>query len=250
MNKNLRITLLLFFSLIMAGCAELQQVVRTLETEAPLTQTEIIAGLKEALSVGTDSAVARLAKTDGYFRDAAVKILLPPEADMVVKNLSRLPGGDKLVDDVILRINRAAEDAAREAAPVFLTAIRSMTITDALQILKGEDNAATQYLRKTTYNQLVELYRPKIKTSTDKKIVAGISTADSWNKLTGEWNKLASSAVGKLAGFEPVNLSLEEYLTTKALDGLFLKIEDREREIRRDPAARVTTLLRRVFGNR
>lgn len=237
---------ILFLSLF--SCAELMQVVNTTMAEQPLTSTEIIAGLKQALAIGTDSSVARVSKIDGYFRDELIKILLPPEAGVITKNLSRIPGGEKLVNDVILRINRAAEDAAKEAAPIFVSSITSMTISDGLAILKGGDHAATDYLKSTTSGQLFSLYQPKIKTSIDKKLIGNISTTESWNTLTGEWNKIANSIIGKTAGFEPVNVRLDEYLTQKALDGLFLKIADEEKKIRTDPMARVTDLLKRVFS--
>ena len=148
--------------------------VQTLETNQALTQTEVVSGLKEALRVGSDSAAMKLAKLNGYYGDPAVKLLLPPEAAIITDNISRIPGGEKLVEDLILRINRAAEDAAREAAPVFLNAIRQMTIQDAFTILKGENNAATQYLKANTFNELFNLYQPKLKSSLDKKLVAGV----------------------------------------------------------------------------
>ena len=124
-----------------------------------------------------------------------------------------------------------------------------MTISDAVGILKGEDNAATQYLHNTTYNQLFDLYRPKIKASVDKKLVGDVSTGQSWELLTGKWNDVANSIVGRVAGFKPVELELDEYLTHKALDGLFLKIENQEKLIREDPVARVSDILKRVFGS-
>ena len=243
--------LFLIVSIIsLTSCAELIQVAQSIDFEnnAPLTQNEIIAGLKEALIVGTDSSASILGLVNGYYGDELVKVLLPPEADMIVKNARKIPGGEKLIEDVILKINRAAEDAASEAKPIFVNSIRSMTIADALGILKGEENAATQYLKKTTYTQLTELYSPKIKTSLDKKIIGNISTTDSWNKLTGEWNKIAGSMIGEIGGLEPVNISLENYLTEQALNGLFLKIAEEEKQIRTDPVARVTNLLKRVFG--
>ena len=177
-----------------------------------------------------------------------IKILLPPEARVITENLSRIPGGERLVEDVVMRINRAAEDAAKEALPIFVSAVTSMTINDGLAILKGHETAATDYLRTNTYNQLFALYQPKIKTSTDKKLIGNISTTESWNKLTTEWNKIANSMAGRLAGFKPVNVQLDQYLTGKALDGLFLKVGQEEKKIRTDPVARVTELLKRVFG--
>jgi len=239
-----------FLLFLFVGCAELTQLAnQTLSSDKPLTQTEIIPGLKEALIVGTNKSAAMLGTTDGYYKDELVKILLPPEANVIVKNISKIPGGDKLVEDVLLSINRAAEDAVSEAKPIFVNSIKSMTITDAVGILKGEDNAATQYLHKTTYNQLTELYKPKIKASVEKKLVGNVSTAQSWDLLTGKWNEVANSVIGKVAGFKPVEIKLDEYLTQKALDGLFLKIEDQEKLIREDPVARVNELLRRVFGS-
>jgi hypothetical protein len=218
-----------------------------------LTDAEIIAGLKEALTVGTDTAVSIVSKIDGYYKDALIKILLPPEADIIVDNLDNPVlqglGLDLLVEDLILKINRAAEDAATEAAPVFVGAITGMTIADGFNILHGEDTAATHYLRMNTFGELHDLYTPKMQNSLDKEIVAGVSAQATWNTLTGEYNTIANSLVGQLAGLEPVNTDLGDWVTTKALDGLFVKIADAEKAIREDPLARVTDLLRRVFGS-
>ena len=247
MNTTRFVAIFLLF--LVTGCAQLTQIAeQTINSGRPLTQSEIISGLKEALIVGTNNSADILGKTDGYYRDEMVKILLPPEADVIVKNISKIPGGNKLIDDVLLSINRAAEDAVSEAKPIFVNSIRSITISDAFGILKGNDNAATQYLRNTTYSQLVDLYRPKIKTSIDKKLVGNVSAGQTWETLTGKWNEAANSIVGQIAGFKPVNIQLDEYLTQKALDGLFLKIADEEKKIRKDPLARVNDLLKRVFG--
>ena len=156
---------------------------------------------------------------------------------------------NQLIEDVLLKINRAAEDAVKDAKPIFVNSIKSMTITDAFGILKGEQNAATNYLHKTTYNQLFELYRPKIKASVEKKLVGNVSTGQSWNVLTKKWNDVAKSVIGQMAGFKPVEVELDEYLTNKALDGLFLKIADEEMKIRKDPVARASDLLMRVFSS-
>ncbi|MCK3683152.1 DUF4197 domain-containing protein [Maribellus sp. YY47] len=246
----IRKKLLPLLLILLTSCAELTQLAQqTLDANAPLTQNEIVAGLKEALVTGTNKSAQLLGKTDGYYKDELVKIMLPPEANVIVDNLNKIPGGDKLVEDVLLTINRAAEDAAKEAAPIFVNSIKSMTISDAVGILKGQDNAATQYLHKTTYDQLFALYQPKIKSSVEKELVGGLSTKESWDSLTRKWNTLANSVAGKIAGLKPVNTELEDYLTTKALDGLFLKIAGEEKLIREDPAARVTSLLKRVFGS-
>jgi len=241
----------IFLSLIfMSSCAELTQIAQSAASQGlPLSNAEIIGGLKDALLVGTDSSTARLSAVDGYLKDLTVKILLPPEAKTITDNLSKLPGGQKLVDDVIIRINRAAEDAAKGAKPIFVNSVKEMTFTDALQILKGPDNAATQYFEVKTTQQLGDLYRPKIRESLNKNLVAGISTQQSWNELTTNWNKIAGSSVGRIAGMKTVDVKLEDYILQKALDGLFLKIAEREKDIRTNANARVTTLLKRVFGS-
>lgn len=248
--KKIRFLFAGLFVFFTISCAELQQIVdETLEGGKPLTRSEIVKGLKEALVVGTNKSVDELGVLNGYYMDELVKIYLPPEADVIVDNISKLPGGQDLVDDVLMRINRAAEDAVSEAKPIFVNAITGMTIPDAVEILKGENDAATTYLRRTTYDQLFDLYRPKIQVSLDKKLVGDMSTAESWNLLTDQWNTVAGSVVGRVAGLETVEVNLDEYLTTKALDGLFLKIEEEEARIRENPAARVTEILRRVFGS-
>lgn len=243
--KTSLIALLLLFSM---GCAELMNIVQTTGT-LPLTESDVIAGLKEALTTGARNSAQRLAAENGYYNDAAVKILLPEDSRIIVDNISRLPGGEKLVEDVVLRINRAAEDAAREAAPVFVNSITQMTVADAFGILKGSDNAATSYLQRTTYNELYNLYRPKITASTEKELIGGISTKESWETLTSRWNTLAGSVAGKLANLRPVNTDLDDYLTNMALRGMFSKIEAEELKIRKDVSARITPLLQRVFGS-
>jgi hypothetical protein len=234
---------------VFAGCAELMQIAQqTTSGNQPLTTNQIAGGLKEALIVGVTNSSNILGVSDGYFKDELVKILLPPEADVLVKNIGRIPGGDQLLNDVLLKINRAAENAAKDAKPIFVNSIKSMTITDAVGILKGGDNAATNYLHKTTYNQLFNLYKPKIKASVDRKLAGDISTLQAWNTLVSKWNGVSKSIVGQLAGLTPVEVNLENYLTNKALDGLFLKISDEEKKIRKNPLARTSDLLKRVFA--
>ena len=239
----------LFITLIVfTGCAELLNVMQS-SVAVPLTEDEVVSGLKEALEVGAKNAAGRLSVENGYFGDAAVKIMLPDEAKTIIDNISRIPGGEQLVEDVILRINRAAEDAAKEVAPIFVNSITSMTVRDAFNILKGTDNAATSYLKATTYSDLHTLFKPKIQNSTEKKIIGNVSTKDSWVALTGKWNSVANSLAGKLAGLKPVNTDLDEYLTGKALEGMFSKVEIEELKIRKEVSARVTPLLKRVFGS-
>ena len=140
------------------------------------------------------------------------------------------------------------EDAVIEAAPIFASAIREMTIQDAFGILKGDNNAATLYLKNKSYTKLKGLFLPKVRTSLDKKLIANLSTNESWTLLTKSYNQVATSFVGQLADMETVNSQLDEYVTHKALDALFLKVAEEELQIRKDPMKRVSSILRKVFS--
>ncbi len=235
--------------IFLSGCAELNSLLQSSSSNVPLSESEVADGLKEALINGSNEASAILSATDGYYGDVLVKIFLPEEAKIITDNLSKIPGGEKLVNDLILRINRAAEDAAKDAAPIFINSIKQMTISDAFGILNGEDNSATLYLISTSRQDLYNLYLPKIRQSTEKEVMGGISASESWDALTGKWNLFASSIAGKLAGFTPVNTDLEDYLTNRALDGMFLKVEDEEKNIRQNISARTSDLLKKVFSS-
>jgi len=247
-NKFFPLLLISCFTLV-SSCDILMKTASTvLQSEQPLTTTDVANGLKEALKIGTDTAVTRIGKTNGYLLDQVIKINLPPQTTEVVKYAQKVPGLDKMIDDVITQINRSAEDAAKQAAPIFKSAITQMTIADAWGILNGADTSATHYLKEKTYNQLFELYRPVMQQSLAKPIVAGVSAEKTWNELTGKWNQFANSLPGKLLQVKPVNLALDEYVTHQALRGAFIKVADQEKEIRTNVNARVTDLLRRVFG--
>jgi hypothetical protein len=248
LNKK-RITLAAVSMLLLTGCAELMNTLQTISTVKQLTEEDIVGGLKEALTTGAKNAAGKLASQDGYWGDPTVRIPLPDEAKVIVDNLGRIPGGQKLIDDVMLTINRAAEDAAREITPIFISSVSQMTIRDGYNILHGADNAATQYLRNTTWNELYDLYRPRISASTQKEIVAGVSAQQSWTLLTEKWNSVANSVAGRLAGLSAVNTNLDDFLTKKALEGVFLKLEGEELKIRKEVSARVTPLLKEVFGS-
>ena len=243
-----RITVLILPLFLLAACSQLTQVMQTVSAVKQLTEGDIVEGLKEALKVGARNAAERLATENGYYGDQQVRIPLPDEAKVIVDNIGRIPGGDQLIENVILSINRAAEDAAREVAPVFAGAVTRMTIADGYNILHGADDAATEYLRSSTWDELYSLYRPKIAASTEREIVAGISAQQSWLTLTEKWNMVANSVAGRLAGFKPVTTELDDFLTRKALEGVFLKIGNEEMKIRKEVSARVTPLLQRVFG--
>lgn len=208
-----------------------------------LTDSEVIAGLRAALEHGTDTAVSRLSITDGFFGDAAIKILLPEEAQPVYDVINKLP--TNLVDNTILAINRAAEDAAVEAKPIFVNAITSMTIADGKEILYGNDTAATHYLRQSTYQELFAAFQPKIETSLSKDLVLGLSAESLYSSLINAYN------LGSLGGllYDQIQTnSLSEHTTNRALRGLFVKVGDEEKLIREDPAHRVTEILEKVFA--
>ncbi len=233
----------------LSSCDILTQVATTVaDSETPLSSQQVAQGLKDALKIGAEKAVAQLNKTDGYYLDPLMKINLPPQTAEIIEYAKKVPGLDKLIEDVVLQINRSAEDAAAQAKPIFTNAITSMSITDAWGILKGADTAATHYLKEKTFNQLVELYKPIVKGSLNKPIVAGVSASKSWDEVTGKWNQFAGSIAGKLLGVSKVEIPLDEYVTTQALKGLFIKVEDQEKKIRTDISARTSDLLRRVFG--
>ncbi len=244
LNKTL-LVLALLLALSWTSCEEFEDFI-----DEALTETEVIDGLKSALSIGTDTSVATVSQLDGYYKDALIKILLPPEADIIQQYLTIVPGMDQLWEETVMRVNRAAEDAAIEAKPIFINAITNMTIEDGWGILNGGDTAATEYLIANTYSGLADLFQPKIKTSLDKDLVGGISTNESWDALTSNYNELVvNTLVGELAGLEEINTVLDGYVTEKALDGLFLKVADEEKAIRTDPLARVTDLLDKVFSS-
>ncbi len=232
---------------VFTSCEETKEIIDDL-TPA-LTEAEVVEGLKSALIVSTDTSVSRVSALNGYFGDPLIKILMPEEAAVITDNIEMLPFGQDYVDEMVLKMNRAAEDAAAEAAEVFWSAITEMTISDAFNILNGDDNAATQYLIDHTYDKLQSLYQPKVNSSLEKPLVEGVSANESWGFLTSNYNEVANSLIGQLAGLTPVNVPLDEYVTTKALDGLFVKIAEEEKQIRHDPLARVNDILKRVFGD-
>ncbi|MEO6844554.1 MAG: DUF4197 domain-containing protein [Ginsengibacter sp.] len=199
-----------------------------------LSSDQIVSGLKEALSLGAQKSGDKLSVTDGFFKDAAVKILLPKEVQDVEKKM-RMFGMGKLVDNAELSMNRAAEDASKSAAPIFLSAIKQMTVTDALNILRGTDTAATGYLRKTTTPQLTSAFMPVIEVSLKKT-----DAAKYWNEVFTAYNRFSS---------KKVDTDINSYVTGKALDGLFYYVAQEEVNIRKNPADRVTDILKTVFAN-
>lgn len=241
------VVILLVLGITLSSCDVLMKVVSGIATETPKTYSNT-AGLKEALQVGLTNSVSMLNQQDGFYANEAMKIFLPAEAQTIIDHIRMVPGGEALVSDVVLRLNRAAEDAVVEAIPIFTSAIINMSFTDATSILFGGDQAATEYLRKATYDQLFTAFKPKMQVSLEKGLIAGISTQESWSTLTTNWNSVARSTIGQITGLQVVSTDLSAYATERALEGLFLQVGLEEQKIRQNPQARVTELLRHVFG--
>jgi hypothetical protein len=204
---------------------------------AGLSNDDIVSGLKEALTQGAQKSAARLSAVDGFFKDAAVKILLPPEAQKVEKTL-RSVGMGNLVDNAIASMNHAAEDAAKSAAPIFVDAVKNMGIGDALGILRGSDTSATSYLRKTTTPDLTKSFKPVIDNS-----LAKTDATKYWKTLFDTYNSLPTT-------FKKVNPDLSSYVTQKAITGIFFYVAQEEVKIRKDPAGQASALLNKVFGGK
>lgn len=206
-------------------------------TGSSLSSDEIASGLKEALSLGAQKSSGKLSVVDGFFKDAAVKILLPEQAQKVEKTLRGM-GMGKMVDDAILSVNRAAEDAAKSATPIFVDAVKKMSIQDALGILKGTDTAATSYLKKTTNTDLTKAFKPVIDQSLQKT-----DATKYWKTVFETYNNLPTT-------FKKVDTDLSSYVTQKSMDGIFYYVAIEEKKIRKDPAAQVTETLKKVFGGK
>jgi hypothetical protein len=202
----------------------------------PLTADEVARGLKEALTNGTTKGSQQVSKVDGYFKNPEIKIPFPPDVKIVETKLRFLGLGSQ-VDEFVLSVNRAAEDAAKEAVPIFVSAIKQMTIDDAFAILKGEPDAATQYLKKTTSPQLKEKFKPIVQNSLTK-----VNATKYYGDLINTYNRVPF--------VEKVNPDLSAYATDMAIQGLFVMIAKEEKNIRQDPLARTTDLLKKVFNQK
>ena len=201
-----------------------------------LSTEDVVAGLKEALEKGTQTGTDKLSAVNGFLQNAAVKILLPPEAQKAEKML-RSAGLGKLADDAIASMNHAAEDACKDAAPIFVNAIKQMSIQDAWGILKGSDTSATHYLKVKTTDPLTTAFKPVIEQSLQK-----VDATKYWSDFANAYNKI------NMFGKDKLDTDLSTYVTSKALNGIFLEIGEQEKQIRKDPAARTSELLKKVFG--
>ncbi len=226
---RIRIISIFLSSLIFTACpSSLGDLV-----EAPLTTADIARGLKEALNIGTNDAVNFLSAVDGYYK-SPYKIILPEEARKVTDRLKIIPGFNTVEEIMLERINRAAEDAAKSVGPLFLEAIKTMTINDAMSILMGEKNAATVYLQSRTNEELYNRFQPIILNSLNK-----FNAVDYWEDAVSKYNQIP--LLGK------VNPRLDDYVTQEALKGMFSLVAQKELGIRRDVSQRVTPLLQKVF---
>jgi hypothetical protein len=217
-----------------SGKTGLDKIIQKTSSKKGLSNDEIVSGLKEALNVGASNASQKLSAVDGFFKDAAIKILMPPEAQKVEKKLRSL-GMGKLVDDAILSMNRAAEDASKGASPIFINAVKQLSFQDAVGILRGGDFAATNYLKDKTTPQLTDAFRPVIESSLKK-----VDATKYWNTVFTTYNRFSSNKV---------NPDLAAYVTEKSLAGIFYQVGLEEQKIRKDPMARTTDILKKVFAN-
>ncbi|HET7360927.1 MAG TPA: DUF4197 domain-containing protein [Salinimicrobium sp.] len=227
---------LLVFILSFTSCAELQQIANQLPQETPygISNAEIASGLKQALNQGIDQQVTKLAEENGFFSNELVRISLPPELQKVDKTLRDI-GLDALADEGLQILNRAAEDAVKEAIPVFADAVQEMTFEDVRNILFGTDTAATQYLSEKTTDELYSRFNPIIENSLEE-----VGANQIWSNIIQRYNQVPFT--------NNVNPNLPDYVTTEALDGVFTMIALEEKEIRNNFAARTTALLKRVFA--
>jgi hypothetical protein len=221
------------FMLLASSCDTARQVLGDLNTSG-LTQSEIASGLKEALIVGSQGSSNRLSIVDGFFNNSLHKIWMPAEAQKVESAL-RAVGLGATVDKAILAMNRAAEDAAKSAGAIFVDAIRQMTIQDAVRILRSGDTAATAFFRQVTTQRLFSTFQPVINNA-----LAKTQATQYWSEVFSLYNKISN---------KPVTTDLSAYVTNRAIDALFHELKNEEIKIRTEPAARVTEILRKVFGS-
>ncbi|NQY07734.1 MAG: DUF4197 domain-containing protein [Flavobacteriaceae bacterium] len=226
--------LLIIVIIQLSSCAELQQVVESLPEEAgALTNTDIASGLRQALDFGIEKQVSKLTQKDGFYKNDLVKILLPKELQKVDKTLRDI-GLSSLADEGLKVLNRAAEDAVKEATPIFVDAVKGITFNDAKNILLGNDDAATQYLKNGTQAALYNKFNPVIKNSFSK-----VGADQIWENMITKYNAVPFT--------KDVNPDLTDYVTNEALGGVYTMIAVEEKEIRNNVSSRTTTLLQKVF---
>ncbi len=231
--KMKQLIIVLSLGLVLGSCDVLSQV--PVKTGGTVTENEAGQGIREALSNGVVKAILQLNKEDGFFKDLVYKVLLPPDAQKVEKALRNVGLGG-MVDKAILQINRGAEDAVGYAKPIFADAIRQMTITDAINLIKGGDTSATHFFREKTKDKLLAAFLPVIKTSLDK-----VEATKYYGDIISKYNNFPTT-------FKKLNPDLPGYVTDRATNALFDLISKEEKNIRENPLARTTDILKKVFG--
>ena len=245
--KKIGLGLGLLSTLIFTQCDVLEDVASTVvntdgtstETTKPaLTNDEVIAGLKEALTIGIKNGANMASMTDGFFKNDIIKLPFPPSA-IKAKEKALEWGLDGKVNEIELTLNRAAEEASKKASPIFVDAIKNMSISDGFTILKGSDSAATMYLQKNTTPKLITAFKPVV-----HEAIQTVKLTSYWNPVADKYNKFA-----RLTGKEEVTTDLDGYVTDRGISGLFYLVKQEEKKIRKDPVAQVTDLLKKVFGS-
>lgn len=231
--KRIFLVSILAIAFTFSSCDVLKTVLSSTQSSA-LTESDIVSGLKSALEVGVNNSVSFLGKTGGFTNNAAFKIPFPEDVKKVETAVRGLGAGE-LVDNFIGMMNKGAENAVAKAAPIFVNAIKSMSIADAKNILKGGDNAATTYFKSKTQTSLNNLFKPEISKALDV-----VNATKYWSEITTMYNKIPL--------VKQVNTDLPQYVTTKAIDALFVKIGDEEKNIRTNASARVNDILKKVFN--
>lgn len=229
-------------AILLNSCDTLEEVAQVIttptETAPKLTNDEVISGLKEALSVGIKNSVNLTSVTDGFLKNAEIRLPFPPDA-IKIREKAIEWGMQGQVDKFETTLNRAAEEATKEALPIFVDAIKNMSISDGFAILNGGDGAATRYLKDKTTQKLIEAFKPKVEAA-----ISTVKLTDYWSPIITKYNTAMS-----LTGGQKLNPDLNQYVTEKAIAGLFIMVEKEENKIRKDPAARVTEILKKVFGS-
>ncbi len=231
-----------YFLIFSSSCSAQFNISKTLDDASKVltgsngkpTDQEVISGLKEALSIGSKNAGGLASKVDGFYKNPSIFIPFPPE-DKAVEEKVRALGMGKQVDDFVMTLNRAAEEAAKEAAPIFVDAVKQMTIQDGWGILKGDNRAATTFLQNKTTDALYQKFKPVV-----TKAIQKVGVTKYWNPIITTYNKIPL--------VKKMNPDLEDYTTRKAISGLFYLVGKEEEKIRANPGARVTELLKKVFG--
>lgn len=236
--KKLILLTLLFSTLFSKAQVNFNSVINTINSTlgSGLSNQEITQGLKEALNVGSKNATDKASQLDGFYKNNLIKIPFPKEAREMRSTLLKM-GMKKQVEDFEKQLNRAAEDASKKAAPIFVSAVTKMTINDGLTILRGKDDEATQYLKRTTTSDLTREFKPIISSSLQK-----VQITKYWKPLVTTYNKLPF--------VKKMNPNLDDYVTGRATEGLFILVAQEETKIRKDPAARISDILKKVFGGR